>query len=91
MNDQIDNGVWVQVDRPKGKTVLGTKTLFKRKIGKDDQIEKYKYRFVIQGFPQVKGFHYHESSSPTPTASSMGAVLTTTAVKNWELRHIDVE
>ena len=89
MNGQINNGVWVQVERPKGKTVLGTKTLFKRKIGKDGQIEKYKCRFVTQGFRQVKGLHYHESSSPTPTASR--AVLATAAMKNWELRHIDVE
>ena len=36
MNGQINDGVWVQVERPKGKAVLGTKTLFKRKIGKDD-------------------------------------------------------
>ena len=37
MNGQMNNGVWVQVERPIGKTVLGTKTLFKRKIGKDGQ------------------------------------------------------
>ena len=91
MNRQINNGVWVQVERPKGKTVLGTKTLFKRKIGKDGQMEKYKCRFVTQGFRQVKGLHYHESCSPTPKASSVRAVLTTAAVKNWELQHIDVE
>ena len=39
----------------------------------------------------MKGLHYHESSSPTPTASSMKAVLATATLKNWELRHIDVE
>ena len=68
-----------------------TKTLFKHKIGKDRHIEKYKYRFVTQGFRQVKGSNYHESSSPTPTASSMKAVLYTAVVKDRELRHIDVE
>ena len=60
-------------------------------IRKDDQIEKYKCRFVTQGFRQVKGLHYHESSSPTPTVSSMRAVLATAAVKNSELGLIDVE
>ena len=40
MNRQVNNGVWVQVERPKGETLLGTKTLFMRKIGKDGQIEK---------------------------------------------------
>ena len=46
MNGQINNGVWVQLERPKSKTVLGPKTLFKRKIGKDGRIEKCKCRFV---------------------------------------------
>ena len=91
MDGQINNGVWVQMGRPKGKTVLGTKTFFKRKIGKDDQREKYKCRFVTQGFRQVKGLHYHESSSPTPTTSGVRPVLATAAVKDWERRHIDVE
>ena len=50
MNGEINNGVWVQVGRPESKTVLGTKTLCKCKIGKDDQIERYKCRFVAQGF-----------------------------------------
>ena len=49
INERSDNnGLWVQVERPKGKTVLGTKTRFKRKIGKDGQIEKYKCRFVTR-------------------------------------------
>ena len=70
------------MERPEGKPVLGSKTLCKCKIEKDDQTEKYKCRFVAQGFRQVKGLHYHGSSSPTPTASSMRAVLATAAVKN---------
>ena len=79
------------MELPKGKTLLGTKTLFKRKIGKDDQIAKYKCRFVTQGFHQVKRLHYPEASSPTLTASSMRAVLASAAIKDWELRYIDVE
>ena len=39
----------------------------------------------------MKELHYHESSSPTPTASSMRAVLATAAVRDRKLRHIDVE
>ena len=39
MNGEINNSVWVQVERPESKTVLGNKTLCNCKIGKDDQIE----------------------------------------------------
>ncbi|CAN0226333.1 unnamed protein product, partial [Ascophyllum nodosum] len=64
MDGQLARQVWEVVPRPKGKTVLGTKTIFKRKIGKDGRIEKYKCRFGAQGFRQIKGIHYDESSSP---------------------------
>ena len=46
MGGQIARGVWKVVDRPKGKTVLGTNTVFKRKVGQDGRVERYKCRFV---------------------------------------------
>ena len=42
MDGQIARQIWEVDPRPKGKTVLGTKTIIKRKIGKDGRIEKYK-------------------------------------------------
>ena len=89
-NWQRARQVWEVVSRPKGKVVLGTKTIFKRKIGKDGRIEKYKCRFVAQVFRQIKGIHYDESSSPTPSQASIRMVLGTAAVKDGELRQLDV-
>ena len=56
MDGQLARQVWEVVLRSKGKTVLGTKSTFKRKIGKDGRIERYKCRFVAQGFRQIKGY-----------------------------------
>ena len=42
MDEQLARQVWEVFPRPKGTTVLGPKTIFKRKIGKDGRIEKYK-------------------------------------------------
>ena len=39
MDSQIARGVSKVVERPKAKTVPGPKVIFKRKIGKDGQIE----------------------------------------------------
>ena len=58
MDGQLVRQVWEVVPRPKRKTVLGTKTIFKRKVGKDGRIEKYKCRFMAQGFRQIKCIHY---------------------------------
>ncbi|CAN0297696.1 unnamed protein product, partial [Ascophyllum nodosum] len=91
MDGQLARQVWEVVPRPKGKTVLGTKTIFKQKIGKDGRIEKYNRRFVAQGFRQIKGIHYDESSSPTPSRASIRMVLGIAAMKDWELRQLDVD
>ncbi|CAN0144290.1 unnamed protein product, partial [Ascophyllum nodosum] len=52
---------------------------------------KYKCRLVAQGFRQIKDIHYDESSSPTRSQASIRMVLGIAAVKNWELRQLDVD
>ena len=75
MDGQIARGVWKVVDRPKGKTVLITKTVLKRKVDQDSRLEKYMCRCVAQGFRHIKGIYYQESSSPTPIQSSIRMVM----------------
>ncbi|CAN0128326.1 unnamed protein product, partial [Ascophyllum nodosum] len=50
MLGMVENCVYDQVARPKDKLVIGTKMLYKRKIGQDGKVEKYKCRLVAQGF-----------------------------------------
>ena len=90
MHGHIARGVWKVVDRPKGKTVLGTKTVFKRKVDQDVRVEKYKCSFVAQGFRQIKGIHYQESSSLTPTKSSIRMALVVVALLDLEGRQLGV-
>ena len=91
MNGQLARQVREVVPRPKGKTVLDIKIICKRKFGKDGRIQEYKCRFVAQGFRQIKGIHYDESSSPTPPQASIRMVLGIAAEKDWELRQLDVD
>ncbi|CAM9206289.1 unnamed protein product, partial [Ascophyllum nodosum] len=84
MDGQIARGTWKVVDRPKGRTVLGIKTVFKREVGQDGRVEKCKCRFVAQGFRQIKGIHYRELSSPTLTQSSIRVALAMMALLGWE-------
>ena len=71
--------------------MFGTKTIFTQKIVKDVRIEKYKCRFVAQEIRQINGIHYDESSSPTPSQASIRMVRGIAAVKDWELRELDVD
>lgn len=42
--------VWHVVLRPKGKSVMNLKYIYKIKHGVDGRIEKYKARFMARGF-----------------------------------------
>ena len=49
------NDVWDVVPRPKDKSVVTSKWLYKIKHGVDGSTGKYKARFVAQGFSQKEG------------------------------------
>ena len=49
-NSIMKNDVWEVVPRPKEKSVVKSKCLYKIKHVVDGNIEKYKARFVARGF-----------------------------------------
>lgn len=60
----IKNDVWDIVPRPKGKSVVSSKWIYKIKHVSDDNVEKYKARFVVRGFSQIEGVDYEETFTP---------------------------
>jgi hypothetical protein len=46
----VKNDVWDVVPRPKEKSVVSSKWIYKMKHAVDGSIEKYKARFVARGF-----------------------------------------
>eukprot|EP00253_Pinus_taeda_P022369 PITA_22369 len=56
----MKNDVWGVVLRPKGKSVVTLKWLYKIKYGTDGSIEKYIARFVARGFSQKEGEEYDD-------------------------------
>ena len=57
----MNNDVWETVPRPKDKSVVSSKWIFKIKHLADGSIEKYKARFVAQGFSRKEGIDYEET------------------------------
>jgi hypothetical protein len=51
----MKNDVWEMVLRLEGKSVVTSKWIYKIKHVVDDNIEKYKERFVARGFSQKEG------------------------------------
>jgi hypothetical protein len=57
----MKNDVWDIVSRPKGKSVVTSKWIYKIKYTVDGSIEKHKSRFVSRRFSQVEGIDYEET------------------------------
>ena len=60
----MKNDVWEVVPRPTGKSVVTSRWLYKIKHAADGSVEKYKARFVAQGFTQKEGIDYDETFAP---------------------------
>ena len=57
----MQNDVWDVVPRPKEKSVVSSKWIYKTKHVAEGSIEKYKARFVARGFSQKEGIDYEET------------------------------
>ena len=71
----IKNDVWDIVPRPKDKSMVSSKWIFKTKHSADSSIEKYKARFVARGFSQKEGIDYEETFALVARYTSITIVL----------------
>ena len=58
-----------------GKSVVGSRWIYKVKKDVDGSIEKYKARFVAWGFSQIKGIDYEENFALVAWYSSIRTIL----------------
>ncbi|GJU87259.1 putative ribonuclease H-like domain-containing protein [Tanacetum coccineum] len=67
--------VWVLVDLPYGKKVIGTKWVFRNKRDERSIVVKNKARLVAQGFRQEEGIDYDEVFAPVARIEAIRAKL----------------
>nr|GEZ76348.1 hypothetical protein [Tanacetum cinerariifolium] len=69
MQDELDQfsrlKVWRLVPRPKGKTIIKTKWIFKNKKDESSLVIQNKARLVAVGYSQQEGIDYDETFAPT--------------------------
>ena len=56
----------------------------------DGSIEKFKARFVVQGFTSVPVIHHTETFARTPEMSTARLLVAVAAVQDWEVEQMDV-
>jgi hypothetical protein len=87
----MKNDVWDIVPRPKGKSVVTSKWIYKIKHATDGSVKKYKVRFVARGFSQVEGIDYEETFAPISRYTSIRTIIELVASMGWRLHHMDVK
>ena len=91
IQDLMKNETWELVSRSKVKQkVAKSKWVYKIKLNKDGSIERFKSRFVVCGYSQVKGVDYTHSFSATLRATSFRLLLALAAGEKLKLEHFDV-
>ena len=59
-----ENDVWDIVELHKGKKTVGCRWVYKKKIGSDGSIKRYKAQLIAKGYSQQYGQDYDETFSP---------------------------
>jgi hypothetical protein len=87
----MKNDVGDVVLRPKEKSVMSSKWIYKTKHSADGSLKNYKARFAARGFSQKEGIDYEETFSPVARYTSIRAILGIAAVMKWKVHQMDVK
>jgi hypothetical protein len=79
----MKNDIWDIVSRPKGKSVVSSKWLYKIKHVADGSIEKFKAIFLARGFSQREGVDYEETFAPVARYTSIKAIMSLVSLMGW--------
>ena len=86
----MKNDVWDIVPKPKNKSVVSSKWIYKIKHAADGSIENYKARFVVRGFSQKEGINYEETFAPVARYTSIKAIMKLSSMMKWDSHRMDV-
>jgi hypothetical protein len=84
-NPIMKNDLWEVVLRPKGKSVVTSRWLYKIKYVVDGSIEKCKAQFVARGFSQVEGVDYDETFALVARYTLIKAMISIVAEIGWKI------
>ena len=91
-SELIDKNTWNIVHRsdvPKGKRVLPSTLVMKRKRFPDGRLRKYKARLCVRGDLQVAGSDYFETYAPVVQMSTVRLMLTLAVRNDFVTKQVD--
>ena len=84
------NDVWNLVELPEDRKAVGSKWVFKLKVGADGSVERHKARLVAQGFSQKFGSDYDETFCPVVRLESLRTVIALAVQNGLKIHQVDV-
>ena len=91
LNEFERNKVWTLVPRPKNRSVIGTKWVFRNKTDSDGIITRNKARLVAKGYSQHEGIDYDETFAPVARLEAIRIFLAYAAHKKFTVFQMDVK
>ncbi|KAJ9547854.1 hypothetical protein OSB04_020397 [Centaurea solstitialis] len=87
----IRNNVWLLVPRPRKRTIIGSKWIFRNKLDEIGTIIRNKARLVAQGYRQEEGIDYDETFAPVARLEAIRLFLAFAAHMNFKVYHMDIK
>ncbi|KAK1359193.1 hypothetical protein POM88_043667 [Heracleum sosnowskyi] len=91
LNEFERNEVWKLVPRPKNRSIVGTKWIFKNKTDSDGVIIRNKAKLVAKGYSQQEGIDYDETFAPVARLEAIRIFLAYAAHKKFKVFQMDVK
>jgi transposase InsO family protein len=91
LNNFERNKVWNLVPRPKDKTVIGTKWVFRNKLDESGVVVRNKARLVAQGYNQEEGIDFDETYAPVARLEAIRMLLAYACFMDFKLYQMDVK
>ncbi|GJZ11246.1 retrovirus-related pol polyprotein from transposon TNT 1-94 [Tanacetum coccineum] len=91
LNQFERNKVWALVPKPHGKTIIGTKWIWKNKMDEEGVVTKNKARLVAQGYNQQEGINYEETFAPVARLEAIKKFLAYAAYMGFVVYQMDVK
>ena len=85
----IKNDVWEIVPRPKDKSMVSSKWIYKTKHSTYGSTEKYKARFIARRFFENERINYEETFAPVARYTSIRTILASAFKMKWKLHQMD--
>ena len=84
------NNTWFLTDLPDGAKRIGVKRVYKMKLDKNGNVDKYKARLVVKEYTQQHGVDYTEVFASVARMDTVRLIIALAAQKGWVIYQLDV-